>query len=144
MKNKTKKLKTTYPTPKLKIEPDSSSIEKALHIVLSFKFCVEKVGFSDVKQKNLQELVRDFSTLTKKTWLEATDGRKQTNLGYEQIPMTCLLIPLPKGCPEDISKLDVFRICNQKARLIGKKSSVEPALFYVFWVDFDFSVYSHG
>lgn len=141
MNPKHKKLNAQTTIQKLKpLEEKEKSF-----ILLSFKFCDSKIGFRKFQLKQLPNFIRDISNLTNKTWDEAIKLPRQTNLGYEQIHFqkNRFSEPLPQGFAEDI-KLDVFRICNQKARLIGKKSAKEPSLFYVFWVDFDLCVYDHG
>lgn len=144
MNPKQRKLNAHTKTQKLEGKSSLPSVKS--NITFSFEFCSSNVGLKAVKANHLEALLQDLSTLSKKQWVEVLNQPKETPLGYEQIPFqkSRFSKPLPQGYPEDVSKVDVFRICKQKARLIGKKSSVEPALFYVFWVDFDFSVYSHG
>ena len=61
-------------------------------------------------------------------------------LGYEQIPRHAIRVPLPSHLTEDVQRLIAFRFVGN-APMVGYRVQ---AVFYILWLDRDFTLYDHG
>ncbi|BAZ81969.1 hypothetical protein PN497_16920 [Sphaerospermopsis kisseleviana CS-549] len=76
--------------------------------------------------------------LSKLTWSQIhSQGRHQ--LGYEKISRDAIKAPIPKFITEDVNFI-AFRFSGIKA-MVGYR---DGAIFYVIWLDRNFTLYNHG
>ena len=124
-----------------KLVPTVKPSRQSDKLVLSFRFFQESDTLKRFQPKQLSYLLYAFKHLSQKTWLEATQQRRQTDFGYEQLSIDVLKHPYPPYLPQDMA-LACFRVAHQKARLIGFKEE-NTSVLHVLWLDFDFEVYPH-
>ena len=100
---------------------------------LSPQYCVsccqqqEKAHFADTLRK-----------LSQLTWAELRQANRH-KLGCEKISRSSIRVGIPVHIKEDVNFI-AFRFDGQKA-MIGYKAA---HVFYIIWLDRDFSVYNHS
>jgi len=105
-----------------------------------FRYMSEEHTYNKATNAHWPKLFLDLKQISSKSWASTMQNPRQTRQGYEKLPQDALNKPLPSCIPND-TKLDVIRVAGSNAaRLIGYKNK---SVFYVLWLDFDYSVYPH-
>lgn len=124
------------------------------HIILSFKYSINKKNYTIENQTNSREkcnkvikkLFDRFEEISNLTWKELQNRPKET--GYEMIPISEFNINLDNIKESlnlsDDSKIIVFRFNNQKCRILGVRSAECSSILYIIGYDWDYSAYNHG
>lgn len=76
--------------------------------------------------------------LSKLTWSQIQSEHRH-KLGYEKIPRHSLKASIPRFITEDVN-LIAFRFSGKKP-MVGYR---EKTIFYVIWLDRNFTLYDHG
>ncbi|MBD2384885.1 hypothetical protein [Cylindrospermum sp. FACHB-282] len=76
--------------------------------------------------------------LSQLTWCQI-QSQDRHGLGYEKIARVAIKAPIPKFITEDVNII-AFRFSG-KSPMVGYR---DKAVFYVIWLDRDFTLYDHG
>ena len=127
---------------KVGVKQSSSRSTQSEKPVFSFEFmqggnhCIEGCHAHNLGNSyNVLKSIWDLGCLT---WSDISSAPRH-GLGYEKISRGAIQVPIPRSITDDVTFL-AFR-CIGKAPMVGFR---DGATFYVVWIDFDFSVYSHG
>jgi len=107
------------------------------HIIFSLRHLQKNYCFSACQPEEKQALAESFFKRRDMTWLSISKEPKH-GLGFEKINRKSLNVKVPSIVPEDANILS-FRF-KGKAPMVGYK---ENNLFYILWLDRDFTVYPH-
>jgi hypothetical protein len=118
--------------------------QDVLGVHFDFRYISEEHTYNQAKPAHWMKLFVDLKQISSDSWANIIQNPRQTRQGYEKITQDALKKPMPScNIPND-AKLDVIRVAgNNDARLVGYKPQ-NSSVFYVLWLDFDFSVYHHG
>lgn len=114
-----------------------ASIKDEGHIIFSLRHIQKNYCFSDCQPDEKQALAESLFKRREMTWLSISKEPKH-GLGFEKINRKSLNVKVPEVVPEDANIL-AFRF-RGKAPMVGYK---ENNLFYILWLDRDFTVYPH-
>ena len=118
--------------------------QSAFGVHFDFRYMSEDATYNKAKTAHWMKLFIDLKQISSKSWTDAMQTPRQARQGYEKITQDVLKKPLPSPHIPHDAKLDVIRVAGSNdARLIGYKPQ-NSNVFYVLWLDFDFSVYHHG
>lgn len=129
---KNKDSKIGVPDDKSSIPPEQQPPIFSLRY-LEGEYCLTKCEKDDQAAFALK-----LHRLSKLTWSQIhSQGRHQ--LGYEKISRDAIKAPIPKFITEDVNFI-AFRFSGMKA-MVGYR---DGAIFYVIWLDRNFTLYDHG
>jgi hypothetical protein len=124
--------KLTTPNDQQEISPEKAPPVFSLRY-LEGEYCLTKCEKDDQVAFALK-----LHRLSKLTWNEIhSQGRHQ--FGYEKISRNAIKAPIPKFITEDVNFI-AFRFSGIKA-MVGYR---DGAIFYVIWLDRNFTLYDHG
>lgn len=105
----------------------------------SFSFFKDDLRKDLETRKGFDELLQ---TLSRSTWEEVLQRRREAFGGYETIPRSSIHFQPSWNLAED-NKVCVFRFRNSDCRMLGIKAKHDNVL-YIIGFDFDFTAYDHG
>jgi hypothetical protein len=91
------------------------------------------------QQRGKAAFADTLDRLSQLSWSELRLSPRH-GLGYEQIPRHALRASLPSHLTEDVQRLIAFRFAGN-APMVGYRVQ---AIFYILWLDRDFTLYDHG
>ncbi|AFZ25613.1 hypothetical protein Cylst_3466 [Cylindrospermum stagnale PCC 7417] len=120
------------PSDKEEIPPEQQPPIFSLRY-LEGEYCLTKCDKDDQAAFALK-----IHRLSKLTWsqIQSQDRHK---LGYEKIARDAIKSPIPKFITEDVNII-AFRFSGMKP-MVGYR---DRAIFYVIWLDRDFTLYDHS
>lgn len=124
--------KINSPQEVIEKPPEQQNPIFSLHY-LDGDYCLTKCETNDQAA-----FARKIHKLSKLTWAKI-QSEDRHSLGYERIPRHCLKVNIPKFLKED-ANLIAFRFHGKKA-MVGYR---DRAVFYVIWLDRDFTLYDHS
>ncbi|HLO83890.1 MAG TPA: hypothetical protein VK203_02590 [Nostocaceae cyanobacterium] len=129
---KNKENKLAAPDDKLEIPPEQQPPIFSLRY-LDGEYCLTKCEKDDQAVFALK-----IHRLSKLTWsqIKSQDRHK---LGYEKIARDAIKAPIPKFITEDVTFI-AFRFSGMKP-MVGYR---DGAIFYVIWLDRNFTLYDHS
>ncbi|TAF08650.1 MAG: hypothetical protein EAZ77_06805 [Nostocales cyanobacterium] len=129
---KNKDTKLGVPSDKLSIPAEQQPPIFSLRY-LDSEYCLTKCDKDDQAAFALKLL-----RLSKLTWsqIQSQDRHK---LGYEKISRDAIKAPIPNFITEDVNFI-AFRFSGMKP-MVGYR---DGAIFYVIWLDRNFTLYDHG
>ena len=77
--------------------------------------------------------------LSQLPWKELRQAPRH-GLGYEKIKRHSIKSGIPLHITDDVDHFIAFRF-HDKAPMVGHR---QERIFYIFWIDRDFSLYDHG
>lgn len=133
--------------PKQKFLPSSGRLpavqppsESTNHKKISFnlEYLDSDFGLDQCSSDDHRKLLDAFCKRSGLTWNEINTNHRH-KLGYEKIPIQQIKAPKPKHLESDAVLL-VFRFSGKKP-MVGYR---EEAVFYVIWLDHNYTLYDHG
>lgn len=124
--------KLATPSDKQEIPPEQQPPIFSLRY-LEGEYCLTKCDKDDQAAFALK-----LHRLSKLTWsqIQSQDRHK---LGYEKIARDAIKVPIPKFITEDVNII-AFRFSGLKP-MVGYR---DKAVFYIIWLDRDFTLYKHS
>lgn len=124
---------------KLKLSGKTRVSTNAETPVFSFQYLVDgKYSLSACEQREKAALADTLAKLSKLTWAEIVQSPRHGN-GHEIIPTNQIQASIPSHITEDVRIL-AFRF-YRNAPMVGYRAD---RIFYIIWLDRDFSLYDHG
>ena len=96
-------------------------------------------SFNCCEEADRLSLAQRMFMLSRMPWKEIRQAPSK-GLGSEQIPRYRINLPIPGSVTEDVASFSSLHYSGKK-RFVGYRIG---QVFYILWVDFNFSVYSHG
>jgi hypothetical protein len=123
-------------TDNYKPEPTSD-----LSPAFSFEKMQDKSGHSVecCEDKDRVHVLKRLFMLGKMSWRQILQAPR-TGLGAEKIARTAINPPIPTSVTDDVDYFYALHYQGNK-RMIGYKPK---GIFYVLWIDHNFTVYNHG
>jgi len=98
-----------------------------------------RYGLTVCQQRERAVFADTLDRLSQRSWSELRLSPRH-GLGYEQIPRHAIRVPLPSHLTEDVQRFIAFR-CAGNAPMVGYRVQT---IFYLLWLDRDFTLYDHG
>jgi hypothetical protein len=144
MAKQRKFINSTQPQKKGKIKEVSSSSSSdwfysdKSNPAFSLKYIQKKYSIENMPDDEKISLINRLSILSKMSWGDIKTAPRH-GLGQEQIKRDSFNVAIPDFATPDVKFLSL--------RYNGKKPFVgfrDGKIFYILWVDYNFSVYNHG
>jgi hypothetical protein len=107
-----------------------------------FSLCYLQAGrycLSSCERYDKAAFADKLHRLSQLTWGQIK-SQHHHKLGYERIPRKQIRAGIPRHITDDVDSFMVFRFSGMKA-MAGYR---DGDIFYVLWLDRDFSLYDHG
>lgn len=106
--------------------------------VFSLQYLQKGYCITDCEQKDQASFALKMKRLSELTWNRIQSAPRH-GLGYERIAQKAIKQPIPQHITQDVN-LIAFRFAGKKP-MVGYR---DGRIFYVVWLDRDFSLYDHG
>lgn len=111
--------------------------DNTLHPAFCFKYIASKYSVDDCEKSEKADLATRLQKLGSMSWGQIQSADRH-GFGTEKIARTCLKVGIPNSVPDDVEIL-AFRFSGLKP-MLGYRSG---KVFFVLWLDREFSVYPH-
>ncbi len=141
MSKRRQRLKQPQVNQSQQLRPSPSSPELPDHNppVFSLRYLDRgRYGLSACQQREKAAFADTLHKLSQLTWQELRLSQRH-GLGYETIARQALRVPIPQHITDEV-RFIAFRFYG-KAPMVGYRVK---ELFYVIWLDRDFTLYDHG
>lgn len=125
---------------KVKTNPGFSTSSNTKHPAFSFKFInKDKYGLDKCTKDEKAALINKIHRLSQLPWSQINSSSRD-GLGCEKISKTAIKAAIPSNIKPDTEYFNAFRF-NGKAPMVGYR---DEKVFYIIWLDRDFTLYDHG
>ena len=129
----------TKTTNKITVKEPAIDYEK-LPIIFSFEKLVgDNYCYTHLEDNDKKQLIESIVKRRKMSWTEIK-GTSRHGLGMEKIDRKSIKGTIPRFITEDMEHFLAFRFSGLKP-MIGYR---EKNIFYILWLDNNFTLYSHG
>jgi hypothetical protein len=108
-----------------------------LHPAFSFKYLRKGYHLDDCTKDDKEKLIQRLVKLSGMSWSEIMSAHRH-GFGHEKISRSSIKASIPEHITEDVSLL-AFRFNGMKP-MVGYRAD---KLFYILWLDYNFSLYPH-
>lgn len=98
-----------------------------------------RYGLAACQQREKAAFADTLDRLSQLPWSELRLAPRH-GLGYEQLPRHAIRAAVPSHLTEDVQRFIAFRFSGT-APMLGYRVQ---AIFYILWLDRDFTLYDHG
>lgn len=140
-KPKFKKKQKTSASKFLKAEPKATIDYDAKHPIFSFEKMQDRSGHSVscCDREDLYHLLKRIYMLNRLPWRDIRQASRK-GYGVEKIARSAIKYAVPTTVTDDNDYFHALHYSGKK-RFIGYKVQ---QVFYILWIDHNFSVYDHG
>jgi hypothetical protein len=126
--------------PRLRVSATADELPDQHLPLFSLRYLdLGRYGLAACQQREKAAFADTLDRLSQLSWSELRLSPRH-GLGYEQIPRHALRVSLPSHLTEDVQRLIAFRFTGN-APMVGYRVQ---AIFYILWLDRDFTLYDHG
>lgn len=106
--------------------------------LFSLRYINKDYSISKCTKDEKSALVDTLHQLSQLTWNQITSSPRH-GLGYEKIDRSAISSSIPSHLKDDVNFI-AFRFCGM-APMVGYR---DGAIFYIIWLDRDFTLYPHS